>query len=451
MQDDPSPDASAPAAQMPAAGTAADAARTSAATTEGQDSEKPAADRPPLGGAFWRLWTSSGLSNLADGIAKVALPLIAVQFTRSPTLIAGLTFALTLPWLLFALPAGVLADRLDRRRAMIGANLVRASLFGALVLAAFTDVASIWVLYLVALGIGVAETIYDTSAQSILPQIVPRPLLSRANGRLYAVELTAHEFVGPPLGGFLVAAGAVFAVAAPGALWIVALVALLLVPGRFRVERPEPTTMRADVVEGLRFLWGQRVLRALALMVGGFNFASNGAFALLVLYAVGPASPMGLSEPAFGLLLTSVAIGSLVGSFLAEKVEARLGRARSLTLGFLAGALCLAVPGFTTDPYLVAAGFFVGGIGIVVANVVSVSLRQTITPDRLLGRVNSGYRLLAWGSRPLGAATGGLLAEAFGLRPVFLIMAVLTVGLIFGMRIVTDAAMQAAERDADHT
>ena len=416
-----------------------------------RDTATSVTDRPPLGGAFWRLWTSSGLSNLADGVAKIALPLIAVQFTRSPTLIAGLTFALTLPWLLFALPAGVLADRLDRRRAMIGANLVRASLFGALALAVLTDVASIWVLYLVALGIGIAETIYDTSAQSILPQIVPRPLLSRANGRLYAVELTANEFVGPPLGGFLVAGGAVFAVAAPGALWVVALVALLLVPGRFRVERPEPTTMRADVVEGLRFLWRQRVLRTLALMVGGFNFASNAAFALLVLYAVGPASPMALSEPAFGLLLTAVAIGSLIGSFLAEKVEARFGRARSLFVGFMAGAFCLAAPGLTTNPYLVAAAFVVGGIGIVIANVVTVSLRQTITPDRLLGRVNSGYRLLAWGSRPLGAATGGLLAELVGLRTVFLVMGVLTLSLLLGTRVVTDAAMDAAERGADHT
>jgi MFS family permease len=450
MQNDPRPDTPTSAAPMPDAGTAAAAPHPGTAATDTPGSDEAATERPRLGGAFWRLWTSSGLSNLADGVAKIALPLIAVQFTRSPTLIAGLTFALTLPWLLFALPAGVLADRLDRRRAMIGANLVRASLFGALALAVFTDVASIWVLYLVALGIGVAETIYDTSAQSILPQIVPRPLLSRANGRLYAVEMTANEFVGPPLGGFLVAAGAVFAVAAPGGLWVVALVALLLVPGRFRVERHEPTTMRADVVEGLRFLWRQRVLRTLAFMVGGFNFASNGAFALLVLYAVGPASPMGLSEPAFGLLLTSVAIGSLIGSFLAEKVEARLGRARSLTLGFLAGALSVAVPGLSSDPYVVAAGFFIGGIGIVVANVVSVSLRQTITPDRLLGRVNSGYRLLAWGSRPLGAVTGGLLAEAFGLRPVFLIMAGVTLVLILGMRIVTDAAMQAAEHDADH-
>jgi MFS family permease len=409
------------------------------------------ADAQPLGGAFWRLWTSSGLSNLADGVAKIALPLIAVQFTRSPTLIAGLTFALTLPWLLFALPAGVLADRLDRRRAMIGANLARASLFGALVLAVTTDVASIWILYLVAVGIGIAETLYDTSAQSILPQIVDRPLLSRANGRLYAVEFAANEFVGPPLGGVLVAAGTVVAVAAPGALWMVAVVALMLVPGRFRVERPEPTTMRADVVEGLRFLWRHRVLRTLALIVGGFNLAANGAFALLVLYAVGPSSTLGLSEPAFGALLTSIALGSLVGSFLAERVQARVGRARSLLVGFVAGACSIAIPGLTTRPHLIAIGFFIGGIGIVIANVVTVSLRQTITPDRLLGRVNSGYRLLAWGSRPIGAAAGGLLAEVLGLRAVFLAMGALAIGLLVGMRVVTDTAMDAAEHDADHS
>lgn len=420
-------------------------------TEPGSNSAAPNAGDLHLGRVFWRLWTSSGLSNLADGVAKIALPLIAVQFTRSPTLIAGLTFALTLPWLLFALPAGVLADRLDRRRAMIGANLVRGSLFGALALAVATDVNSIWVLYLVALGIGVAETVYDTSAQSILPQIVDRSLLSRANGRLYAVELTANDFVGPPLGGALVAAGTVFAVAAPGALWVVALAALLLVPGRFRVERSEPTTMRADVIEGLRFLWRHRVLRTLALIVGGFNFASNGAFALLVLYAVGPASPMGLSEPAFGALLISIALGSLVGSFLAEPVQARLGRARAMTVGFLAGALSIAVPGLTTRTYLIAVGFFIGGIGIVIANVVSVSLRQTITPDRLLGRVNSGYRLLAWGSRPIGAATGGLLAEVVGLRAVFVTMGALTITLLLGMRIVTDTAMDTAENDADHS
>lgn len=409
------------------------------------------AGRPPLGVAYWRLWTSSGLSNLADGIVKVALPLVAIRFTRSPTLIAGLTFALTLPWLLFALQAGALADRLDRRRAMLGANTVRASLLAVLVVAVVADLGSIWALYVVALCIGVAETIYDTSAQSILPQVVRRDQLSRANGRLYAAELTANQFVGPPLAGFLTAAGAAIAFATPVALWAVAVAALLLVRGPFRIERDQRTTMRADVAEGLRFLWHHRLLRTLALMTGVFNLASNATSAILILYAVGPASAMGLSEPAFGLLLTPIAAGSLCGSFVAEPIERLLGRVRSLALTILGGSLLVGVPALTAEPLLIGGAFFVGGTTIVIWNVITVSLRQRITPDRLLGRVNSGYRLVAWGSMPLGAAAGGFLAQVLGLRAVFVVMGLLTLALLAGMTIVTDEDMDAAERSPDHS
>ncbi|MBG0829157.1 MFS transporter [Planomonospora sp. ID67723] len=415
---------------------------------QADDRRAPRDRPPPLGGAFWRLWTSAALSNLADGIFKVALPLVAIRFTDSPTLIAGLTFALTLPWLLFALPAGALADRLDRRRAMLGANTARAVLLAVLVLTAATGNGSIWVLYAVALCVGVTETIYDTSAQSILPQVVPRERLSRANGRLHAAELTANEFVGPPLGGFLVAAGVVAAFTAPVALWAAAVVMLLFMRGSFRVERDRRTTMRADIAEGLRFLWRHRLLRTLAAMVGVANFATNATWAILVLYAVGPGSAMGLSEPAYGLLLTAVAAGSLLGALIAERVERLLGRSRSLALTILTGVFFLGAPAVTADPFVIGAVFFAGGVSIAVWNVITVSLRQRITPDRLLGRLNSAYRLLAWGTIPLGAAAGGLLAQFFGLRAVFAVMALLTLARIAGMAVVNDKAMDAAERGA---
>ena len=186
-------------------------------------------------------------------------------------------------------------------------------------------------------------------------------------------------------------------------------------------------------------------------MVGVFNFASNAVWAILVLYAVGPRSAMGLSKPAFGLLLSTVAAGSLVGSLIAERVEQRLGRARSLTLSILGNALLVGSPALTANPFLVGAAFLIGGITNAIWNVVTVSLRQRITPDRLLGRLNSGYRLVAWGTRPLGAVAGGLLAQAFGLRAVFIIMAPLALALVAGMTRVTDKAMDAAERDADHS
>ncbi|MEV2237356.1 MFS transporter [Micromonospora sp. NPDC049891] len=412
-----------------------------------QGAERPAHEGG-LGGRFWRLWSASAVSNLADGIVKIALPLVAVGYTRSPVLVAGVATAFSLPWLLFALPAGALADRLDRRRVMLAANALRAVVIGGLALAVAFDSGSIWLLYLVALVLGMAETLYDTSAQSILPQVVTRDQLPRANGRLAAVELAANQFVGPPLAGFLVAAGVALALAGPAVLWALAVAALLLVAGRFRIERDAPTTIRADIVEGLRFLWRHRLLRTLATMVGTSNFITSAIFAVLVLYAVGPDSAIGLTEPGYGLLLTTIAAGIVLGSVATARIEQRLGRSRTLALSVLAMAAVVGVPALSTNPFVIGAVFFVGGILLATWNVITISLRQRITPDRLLGRVNSGYRMLAWGSMPAGALVGGVAAEVFGLRAVFAIMGVLTLTLLLGMFVVTDANIEAAERDA---
>jgi MFS family permease len=404
-----------------------------------------------LGLPFWQLWSASTLSNLADGLVKIALPLVAVTVTDSPALVAGVALAVTLPWLLFALPAGALVDRVDRRAAMVTANLARAAAVAVLAVTVLfgldSSAAVIWALYLVALLLGTAETVYDTSAQSILPQLVPRDRLPRANGRLLAAELTANEFVGPPLGGLLVAAGVAVAFAAPAALWAAAVGVLLLLRGGFAVPREQPTTLRADVAEGLRYLWRHRLLRTLAAMTGLFNFATNATFAVFVLHAVGPDSAMRLSEAAYGVLFGTIAAGSLVGSILADPIIRRLGRTRSMALGTLGGVVTVGTPALTTNALVIAAAFLAGGVTLALWNVVTVSLRQRVTPDRILGRINSSYRLVAWGTRPLGAAAGGLLGELLGLRAVFAIAAALILASLVGMTQVTDAAIVAAERD----
>src|SRR5918993_529878 len=233
-----------------------------------------------LGSAFWRLWTSSTLSNLADGLVKVALPLVALRYTDSPTLIAGLAVVLTLPWLLFALPAGALADRLDRRRIMLAANTARAAALAALAAALAAGAGSIWLLYAVAAVLGTVETLHDTAAQSILPQLVPRDRLSRANGRLFAAEI-----------------------------------------------------------------------------------ASNAAWAVLVLYAVGPDSAVGLSEPGFGALLATSAAGMLTGSLVAERVERWLGRGRALHAATFACVLLTAGPALSSNAVLIGTAFFLSGTG----------------------------------------------------------------------------------------
>jgi len=406
-----------------------------------------------LGLPYWQLWSASSLSNLADGLVKVALPLVAITLTDSPGLVSGVTLAVTLPWLLFALPAGALADRVDRRIAMVTANVVRAIgvavLAVAVALGLESSPAAIWALYAVALLLGTAETIYDTCAQSILPQVVARDQLPRANGRLLAAELTANEFVGPPLGGLLVAAGVAAAFATPSALWAAAVGTLLLLRGSFAVPRTEErTTVRADVVEGLRYLWRHRLLRTLAAMTGLFNFATNATFAVFVLYAVGPHSTMGLTEVTFGLLFATIAAGNLIGALLADPIIRRLGRSRSLFLGILGGVGTVGIAAVTTIPLVIATAFLIGGLTNALWNVVAVSLRQRITPDRILGRINSSYRLVAWGTRPLGAAAGGLLGELLGLRAVFAMAATLILVTLIGMTQITDTAISTAEHES---
>ena len=308
---------------------------------------------------------------------------------------------------------------------------------------------SIWVLYAAAFCVGSAETIYDTSAQSILPEVVGRRQLPRANGLLFAAETTSNQFIGPPLGGLLVTAGAAVAFVTPAALWAAAVGVLLLVRGSFRVQRTQRTTIRADIAEGLHFLWRHRLLRTLAVMVGVLSFAGSAAWAIFVLFAVGPTSAMGLSDPAYGLLLTTTAAGGLLGALVAERVQQVLGRVRSLVLTIVGCALMVGAPAATANPYLIGIAFFLGGAGVSIWNVITVSLRQQITPGRLLGRVNSAYRLVAWGTMPLGAIAGGLLGQFFGLQAVFAVMTAVSLSMLAGMTVVTDARMDAAERDAD--
>ena len=401
-----------------------------------------------LPAVYWRLWAASAGSNLADGIFWVALPLLAIRLTDSPALVAGVTIASRLPWLLFALVAGALADRLDRRRTMILVDIFRAGLLGALALATFAGLESLALLYVVAFALGVAETLFDTSAQSIMPNLVERDRLSRANGRLYAVELVMNQFVGPPLGGYLAAAGIALAFGTGAAAYLLAAASLLAIAGTFRpVREGPPKRIHEDIAEGLRYLLGHRLLRVLALMVGVGNLASSAVFSVFVLYAVAP-GPLRLDELGFGLMTTSLAIGSLVGSFLVERLERRLGRANLLAVSMFAMSWTLLVPVLTTSvPIIFAVWLLSGAIGIG-WNVVTVSLRQRIVPDAMLGRVNASYRLLAWGTMPIGAALGGIVAQAFGLAAVFWIFGGLQIALLLGRLVVTDEAIAAAELPA---
>jgi MFS family permease len=399
-----------------------------------------------LGANFHKALVASGFANLADGVFWVALPLLAVQLTRSPVLIAGVTIAARVPWLL-APVAGALADRMDRRQAMVRVNLVRTVLLGGLALAVAADLATLPLLYAVALLLGSAETLFDTSAQSLLPAIVSRDDLTRANSRLFAVELVANMFVGPPLGGLLAALGLAVAFGVQAAAYLVGAGCLALLVGSFRAVGAGPagsTRFRDDIAEGARFVWRHPVLRPLAIMLGMGNMAFTAFFSVFVLYVVAP-GPMGLSEAGFGILTATIGVGSLLGTWLAVPAERRLGRVRTLVVSVVLSTASLLVPILTTSPVLVGASLAVSGVSVVLWNVVTVSLRQRITPDRLLGRMNASYRLVGWGTMPLGALVGGVLAQALGLRGAFLVAAAIYFATLAGFRYVTEEAIARAE------
>jgi MFS family permease len=399
-----------------------------------------------LGRNFHKALVASGFANLADGVFQVALPLLAVQLTRSPLLIAGVNLAARLPWLL-ALVAGALADRLDRRQTMVRVNLVRTVLLAGLALAVVTDLATLPMLYAVALLLGMAETLFDTSAQSLLPAIVAREDLTRANSRLFAVELVANTFVGPPLGGLLAAAGLAVAMGAPAVAYLAGAGCLALIAGGFRATGAAPagtTRLRDEIAEGAGFVWRHPVLRPLAIMLGVQNMAFAAVFSVFVLFAVEP-GPMGLSKAGYGILLATLGVGSLLGTWLAVPGERRLGPVRTLVLSVVLSAASLVTYLLTTSPVLVGASLAVSGVAMVLWNVVTVSLRQRITPDRLLGRMNAAYRLVGWGTMPIGALLGGVLAEWLGLRPAFLVAALITLATLAGFRWVTEETLARAE------
>lgn len=404
-----------------------------------------------LGPRYRRLWAASAVANLGDGVFQVAIALLAVRLTRSPLLVSGVALAARLPWLFLALPAGAWADRWDRRHTMLRMNAARVVLLGGLALAVASGAASIALLYVVALGLGCAEVLFDTSSQTLLPAVVgSKDDLSKANGRLFAVEMVMNQFVGPPLGGLLVAASVAVAIGTGAGLYGLALVALALLPGTYRTARSgAPTTLRADIAEGLRYLFGHRLLRTLGLLLGAQNLLFTAQGAIFVLFAVSD-DGLGLSELGVGVLLTFGAVGGLVGSLVAAPVERVLGRTRVLAVALVVGGISLGLPGLVPHVGVAAATSVTAGIAAVLWNVVTVSLRQRIIPDELLGRVNSGYRLLGWGTMPIGAALGGLVGEALGVRPVIALAgAGVLVLLVPLLAVVSDASIAAAEPSDD--
>ena len=389
----------------------------------------------PLGKNYWRLWFAHGVSNLGDGVSQVAYPWLASAVTRSPLLIATVAVASRLPWLVFTLPAGVITDRFDRRKIIIAMDITRAALAFLVAIAVTAQAGNLpaldsittsvnlqtnWFLYTVlvvtALLFGCAEVLRDNSAQTFLPEVVEDDQLENANGKLWSVEFVTNSFIGPPLGSFLIG---IFVFLPFYFDTLTFFVSAALIATLASVARPikevtgkKAVNFKAEINEGFSWLWKHELLRPMAIILGCMNGLGAITTATFILFAQ---EILQTSVFIFAILGTAGAVGGTLGGILGPKISARIGSGPSLYLTLLTAPIICLIIGLTSSWQLFWLLTAFGTFFAVLWNVITVSLRQSIIPTHLLGRVNSVYRFFAWGSIPIGTLIGGALVDLFEL------------------------------------
>jgi Na+/melibiose symporter-like transporter len=369
---------------------------------------------PRLGGDFRNLFTANLGSSLGDGIARTAAPLLAVQLTNDPVLVAGVAALQMLPWLLFAIPAGLIIDRIDRRHALAMANTLRALLAVALFVFAATGTLTIWWLYVVIFLFGIGETVYDGAIRAVVPSIVPKVLLPRANGRIEGAETVVQNFVAGPITSALFAVAVLIPLGANAAAYALAAVLAFALPAaasgrQFAVAKPaQREPWHRALAEGFRFIFGNRMLVKLLFLSTFIGLCFSAATASFVLFLV---ERLGLPEALFGAFLLTGAFGALLGSFIAAPLARRFGSGPTMAVASLVSIVPLMFAGFFPSLWVTGAVYFVTSVGVLVWNVHVMSLRQSIIPGRLLGRVHGSWRTVLWGSMPLGAVIGGFIGR----------------------------------------
>lgn len=396
-----------------------------------------------LGSDFGKLTWAAGISNIGDGVMGAAFPLLVASLTRDPVLVAGAAVAGRLPWFLFALISGALADRMDRKRVLIITDLMRAVGVGLLALGVWTGEVGLVAVYLVAFGLGIAETFFDTSAEAFIPRLVADEHLPSANGRLQAVEWVGGAFAGPPLGALLFATAASLPFLVDAVSFALAALMIALIPGPHRSTRTVQGTLWADIKAGLGWLWRQRLLRALVLMAGVINLVTLGITSIFVLYAQ---DILGVVDIGYGILLSAIGVGGLIGALVSPWIVRTIGPGNTLRYVVTSSAVLTGIFPFLGDLWAAGVIMLLFGLTANGWNVVSVSLRQKLTPDELRARVAGAARLLAFGTQPAGALLGGALGATLGLRsPFWAAAAVFTVMLVVTWQITSNQTIRAAE------
>ena len=432
--------------------------------------------RTKLGRSYWKLWSATAISNLGDGISGIAYPWLASAVTRSPLLIAAAGFASRLPWLIFTLHAGVITDRFDRRKLIVGMDAFRGVLtiiVGAVVLlnqdslpsldelTSITDLETHWGLYLTfvatAFLFGMAEVLRDNSAQTLMPSVVAKENLEKANGRMWSAESLTNSFIGPPLGSLLIGVAIFLPFFVDAGTFFIAVALLATIKGNFRPVHEQPrekVNFKVEIREGFTWLWNHTLLRPLAIILGCMNGVGTLVGVTFILFAQ---EVLGTSVFVFSILGTAGAIGGIVGGLLAPKISEKIGSGPALWIALIAGPLGYLIVGFTSSWQVVWVVTVFESFVAVLWNTITVSLRQSIIPSNLLGRVNSVYRFFAWGSIPIGMFLGGavvsliqnLATRDLALRAPYILGAVLGLLIfIFAAPRLTTTALEKAKAEA---
>lgn len=403
-----------------------------------------------LGRPFRWLLASSWVSNLADGIALAAGPLLVASLTRDPFLVALAVVLQRLPWLLFGLLAGVVADRVDRRRLIVAVHVVQAVALTGLSATIVVDRVDTTIVLATMFVLGTAEMFADTTSQTLLPMVVDKRDLGIGNARIITGFVTLNQLAGPPIGAALFAVDAVapFVVQAICMLASAGLVAKVALPAHGR-KRAERSHIRREIAEGLRWLWGNPPVRTLALTIVTFNVTFGAAWSVLVLYAV---ERLDSGEVGFGLLSTAMAVGGLLGTGGYTWLAARLSLGNLMRVGLVIETVTHLALALTTTLWVALGVMFVFGAHAFVWGTTSTSVRQRAVPNQLQGRVGSVYLIGMQGGLVVGSALGGLIAGAWGVTApfwfAFVGSAVLTV-FIWPLMTHIAHADEAALRDDD--
>ncbi|MEU6665891.1 MFS transporter [Streptomyces sp. NPDC046727] len=384
----------------------------------------------PLG----RLAAAGAISSVGDGVRFAALPMLAAAVTRDVFWVSVVAAAGRVAWLLAPF-IGTLVDRVPARRSMVAADLVRCAVLALLCACTVTGRVPLPLLVLIALLAGIAEVFFDSAAQAIVPSLAADRELERANARIIAAQITGTGFLGPPAGAALWAVWQPLPFAVDAVSFLVSALLLTGLPstrpgGRQADDGPAEHGVRGllrDTWAGLRLLGGHRILRRLMVVVAVLGVGQQAVYAVLVVYVE---RRLGLPAHGYALMLVAAALGSLAGARAAPWAAGRLGSGRSLVVSVTVSALSYLVVAAVPWWPLVALMLAGNSAGVVLWNVCTVSLRQRLAPPGMLGRVTSGYRVAAWGTMPLGAALGGVLAEDAGLDAPWAVAGLLLLGCL---------------------